>query len=191
MIRVVENMFRREVEIGETLDSALKYDAYSNRCDICQRHKKCKRKYGKLPPKNVGDLIPWQTVHVNLIGPYSITAEKLQPDGSYKTTTLELPCMTMIDPVMGWFEIVQVPNYSSVNDTQEVIDKTSARISQLFNNTWLARYPRPREIIYDNGSEFKRHFDILLKDFAIKPKCTTIKNPQSNSPIERNHQMLK
>ena len=29
MIRVVENMFRREVEIGETLVSALKYDAYT------------------------------------------------------------------------------------------------------------------------------------------------------------------
>ena len=164
---------------------------YSNRCDTCQRHKKRKRKYGKLPPKNVGDLIPWQTVHVDLIGPYSITAEQLQPDGSYKTTTLELTCMTMIDPATGWFEIVQVPNYNSEKDTQEVIDKTSARISQLFNNTWLARYPRPREVIYDNGSEFKRHFEILLKDFAIKPKCTTIKNPQSNSPIERIHQVLK
>jgi len=71
---------------------------YSDRCDTCQRHNKRKRKYGKLPPKNIDNLIPWQTVHVNLNGPYSITAEQLQPDGfyktngSYKTTTLELTC---------------------------------------------------------------------------------------------------
>ena len=31
----------------------------------------------------------------------------------------------------------------------------------------------------------------LLKDWAIKPKCTTVKNPQSNSPVERIHQVLK
>ena len=90
--------------------------------------KKCKRKYGKLPPKNVGDLIPWQTVHVDLIGPYSITAEQLQPDGSYKTTTLELTCMTMIDPATGWFEIVQVPNYYSEKDTHQRAAPTGGTI---------------------------------------------------------------
>ena len=90
-----------------------------------------------------------------------------------------------VDPATGWFEIVQVPNYYPEKDNQKTFDKTSARISQ------LARYPRPREVIYDNGSEFKRHFEVLLKDFAIKPKCTTIKNPQSNSPVERIHQVLK
>jgi len=43
--------------------------------------------------------------------------------------------MTMIDPATGWFEIVQVPNYYPEKDNLETIDKTSARISQLFNNT--------------------------------------------------------
>ena len=31
----------------------------------------------------------------------------------------------------------------------------------------------------------------MLKDWAIKPVCTTIKNPQANSPIERIHQVLR
>jgi hypothetical protein len=30
----------------------------------------------------------------------------------------------------------------------------------------------------------------LLQDFAIKPTCTTIKNPQSNAPVERIHQVV-
>jgi len=103
--------------------------------------------------------------------------------------------MTIIDPATGWFEIIEVPNYIieelNTKSTQDKIDKTSARISQLFNQTWIQRYPRPNKVIFDNGSEFKKDFVPLLKDFAIKPKCTTIKNPQSNSPVERIHQVLR
>jgi hypothetical protein len=72
---------------------------------------------------------------------------------------LYLTCMTFIDPATGWFEITQVPYYDLDQvkvQNQEYIDKTSARISQLFNNTWLSRYPRPKRVVFDNGSEFKR-----------------------------------
>jgi hypothetical protein len=103
--------------------------------------------------------------------------------------------MTMLDPVTGWFEIVEVPNFI-IEDVQKKLidtqtDKSSARISRLFDQTWLSRYPRPKEVIFDNGSEFKKDFVPLLKDWSIKPKCTTIKNPQSNSPVERIHQVLR
>ena len=46
-------------------------------------------------------------------------------------------------------------------------------------------------MVFDNGSEFKKNFVPLLKDWTIKPKCTTIKNPQSNSLVERIHQVLR
>lgn len=63
-----------------------------------------------LPLKNVGTLVPWQTVHTNLIGPYSLAAKTiLQTDGLLIKKELSLSCMT-IDPTSGWFEIVQVPN---------------------------------------------------------------------------------
>ena len=45
--------------------------------------------------------------------------------------------------------------------------------------------------MFDNGSEFKKDFVPLLKDWSIKPQPTTIKNPQSNSPVERIHQVLR
>ena len=70
----------------------------------------------------------------------------------------------------------------------QVID--DVEISQLFNQTWLSRYPRPRRVVFDNGSEFKKDFVLLLKDFDIKPVLTSIKNPQSNAPVERVHQVL-
>ena len=88
--------------------------------------------------------------------------------------------MTFIDPATGWFEIVEVPT----------IDQTSARISKLFDEVWLSRYPRPRKVLFDNGSEFKKDFQPLLKDFAIKATCTSIKNPQANAILERIHQVV-
>ena len=169
--------------------------AFCKKCKICQAHKPRRLNYGHLPPKNVGDLVPWDTVHTDLIGPYSITSKQMQTDGKIIEQELQLTCMTMIDPVTGWFEIVEVPNFivQDVNSKtfRESIDKTSARISRLFDQTWLSRYPRPKTVIFDNGSEFKKNFVPLLKDWSIKPKCTTIKNPQANSPVERIHQVLR
>jgi len=45
-------------------------------------------------------------------------------------------------------------------------------------------------VVFDNGSEFKRDFVPLLKDFDVKPVLTSIKNPQSNAPVERVHQVI-
>jgi hypothetical protein len=45
------------------------------------------------------------------------------------------------------------------------LDKHSARISQMFNQVWLSRYPRPNKVISNNGY------------------------PQSNAVVERIHQV--
>ena len=88
--------------------------------------------------------------------------------------------MNFVDPATGWFKISEVP----------IIDQSPARISQIFNEVWLSRYPRPRKVIFDNSSEFKRNFIPLLKYFSVKPTCTTIKNPQENSILEIIHQVV-
>ena len=48
--------------------------------------------------------------------------------------------MKMIDLATGWFKIIEIPTFkldevTASND--EYIDKSSARVSRLFNNTWL------------------------------------------------------
>lgn len=162
-------------------------------CKVCQQYKP-KRKYGHVPAKTIEDLVPWRTVHIDLIGPYTITAKQMQPEGEIKEIELKLTAMTMVDPATGWFEIVEVPYYSIEDvkkDENNYIDKSSARISRLFDQTWLSRYPRPKEVVCDNGSEFKLNFMTLLKDFDIKPKPTTAENPQGNSPVERIHQVVQ
>ena len=74
--------------------------------------------------------------------------------------------MTMINPATSWFKIALV-----------LFNKLSAAASGIFNNNRLCRYPQPRKIIYNNGSEFKKDFKQLCKDFGLKSKPTTIRNP--------------
>ena len=52
-------------------------------------------------------------------------------------------------------------------------------------------YPgTPDQVLYDNGSEFKKDFQPMLKDFAIQATYTSIKNPQSNAILEQIHQVV-
>ncbi len=73
---------------------------------------------------------------------------------------------------------------------EQIFDKSSDRISQLVNKIWLCRYPRCQYLIYNNGSEFKLHFETLCNSYGIKRKPTTIKNPQANTICECVHQVL-
>ena len=44
--------------------------------------------------------------------------------------------------------------------------------------------------MFYNGSGFKKYFKPFLKDFAITPIFNSIKNPQSNYPVEHMHRMI-
>lgn len=157
-------------------------------CLQCQKGKHKSHKYGHLPAK-IAETVPWNSVCVDLIGPYTIKSK----DG----TILDFMCLTMIDPATGWFEIVELPNTcievvrKGEKIIEVIIDKTSAMVSRLFNQTWLCRYPRAKYIIFDNGSEFKLHFRELCDSYSIEQKTTTVKNPQANSILERIHGVIK
>ena len=68
--------------------------------------------------------------------------------------------------------------------------ESSARVNQFFNNTRFNRCPLPQKLVFDNGSEFKRDFTTLIKDFDIKTVLMTTKNPQDNAPVEWVHQVI-
>ena len=92
--------------------------------------------------------------------------------------THSLLALTIIDPATGWFEIAEANN------------KSAASIQDLFHNTWLARYPRPQFIVFDNGGKFKREFKQMCNNYGIIAKPTTSHNPQANSIIERIHKVV-
>jgi hypothetical protein len=108
--------------------------------------------------------------------------------------------LTMIDPAMSWFKVVELPlvrwlktitiNGKESSIAEEIFNKTSERIAWLANKTWLCRYPWCCYIIYNKGSEFKLNFEYLCETYGIKRKPTTIKNPQANAILECLHQVL-
>lgn len=187
--------------LGNTIAACCYWEGLMNeakkhvkRCKTCNEFKVKRKKYGHLPPKIMEESKRWDTVHVDLIGPYTVHINQRLPDGKLSRKEVQLTCMTMIDPATGWFEIAEVPSFN-IDDVRkgntQYIDKTSARISQVFNQVWLSRYPRPRRVILDNGSEFKKDFLVLLKDFDVKAVLTSVENPQANSPVERVHQVIQ
>ena len=137
-------------------------------CPSCQLFKKQRKKYGHLPPKKA-EINPWSRVNVDLIGPYNIST----PKGK-----IQLRAMTMMDPATNWFEIAPITNPDSDS------------CQRAFDSCWLARYPRPQEVGFDNGKEFKWLFAELCENFGIRQKPTTDYNPQANAILERVHQVL-
>jgi hypothetical protein len=86
----------------------------------------------------------WQVLCVDLIGPNTLKGK----DGA----SIDFMCLTMIDPTMSWFEIVELPtdtksavpntgkgekvtcsNYTK--ESESTFDKSSAQISNLPYNT--------------------------------------------------------
>ena len=104
--------------------------------DTCQLTKQSNKKSGKLPAK-LSEEIPWK-ICIYLIGTYFIRIK-------VKTEKLNLKSITMIDPVILWFEIVQYD------------DKISINIANVVETMWWYRYPRPIEITYDQGKESIGH----------------------------------
>ena len=144
---------------------------YVKVCPTCQKNKRKVKKYGRLPPKEA-EVIPWDKMCIDLIGPYKIR-RKGQPD-------LICKCVTMIDPATGWFEIHQYD------------DKRSITVANIAEQEWFSRYPWPTQVTYDRGSEFiGKDFQKMIKnDYGVKGKPITVRNPQANAIVERVHQVI-
>jgi hypothetical protein len=76
----------------------------------------------------------------------------------------------MIDPVIGWFELAEIPAKSA----DVVID--------VLEQKWLNRYPRPTSVVMDHGREFMAEVKQTLKhDYGVQRKLITARNPQANT----------
>jgi hypothetical protein len=145
-------------------------------CAICQQYKKSTKHYGLLPTKKHNP-IPWSTVCVDLIGPWSIPSTHKKRRGN--PAPLELLVFTVQDPATNWIELQVLPN------------KSSSTVARTFDRTWLCRYPRPLKCVHDSGTEFTGvEFQELLTSYGIRSSCITVQNPQGNSILERAHQTI-
>lgn len=139
-------------------------------CEDCQRNKFSGPGYGHLPPRNdVG--VPWEEIAVDLIGPWKIQL----PLGQ-----LQVLALTIVDVTTTLSEVIRIDN------------RTSAHVTMQFENTWLARYPRPLRCVHDQGPEFVGSpFQTMLTTNGIQAVPTSVKNPQANAVCERMHKTVQ
>jgi hypothetical protein len=140
-----------------------------SRCDTCQRQKLVGRVHGEAAPREAA-ILPWREIAVDTIGPWRLTVMGQE---------LSFRALTIIDMVTNLTEIVRIPS------------KDSAQVALTFENTWLARYPRPSKCIYDQGGEFVGFpFQNVLRTHNIRRHPIASKNPQANAVCERMHQTI-
>ena len=138
-------------------------------CDTCQRAKVPGRGHGHLAPREAL-LIPWRDVAVDLIGPWMLT---------WQGYTITFNALSVIDQCTNMLELQQIQN------------KTAAHVGMHFQNCWLSRYPRPTQVVYDQGTKFVgKGFQDVLERLHIHGSPITRKNPQGNSLVERVHQSV-
>jgi hypothetical protein len=142
-----------------------------SRCRICQEVKPPERVIGKLAPREA-PLAPWDEVHVDCIGPWTIKLPGQQDDLVFDT----LMC---INPVPNIVELIRVES------------KLAEYIAMTMENNWLARYLRPQQFVHDDGPEFVGYeFKAMLYHNGIQDKPTAKLNPQSNAVCERMHRTV-
>ena len=144
------------------------------KCHTCQLTKRNKKNYGHLPAK-IAETNPWETLCIDLIGPY-----ELKKSGRGKKAKVwTLHCLTMIDPATGWFEI------------KEIKSKRADLIANYLEQAWFTRYPWPQRVICDRGSEFLAETrKMLQEDYGCEVASITTRNPQANAIVERVHQTI-
>ena len=139
-------------------------------CPICTQVCLSTKPHGHLAPCEA-PLAPWSEVHVDCIGPCTVTIN---------TIKLRFEALTCIDPITNLVEISRFQG-----------PKMSETAKALFENQWLARYPRPIHIVHDNGPEFTGHDSQFPLDYAgITPVRTTPYTPTANSVIESVHRTI-
>ena len=114
-----------------------------------------------------------------MIGPYKIPIKEYAKFKGVKKKYSTIWCVTMIDPATSWFEMKQINN------------KQAITVAHAVEQTWLSRYPWPKKITYDKGSEFMADFaKMIVDEYGIKKCGISPRNPQANSILERIHQVI-
>lgn len=135
-------------------------------CVPCQR---CKvTKHTRTPVSTFEPTLHrLEQVHLDLIGP-------LPPSGG------NVYCLTMIDRVTRWLEVIPLP------------DMRAETVANAFITHWIARFGCPSKITTDQGRQFESELaHRIFLYFGIKRIRTTAYHPQSNGLIENSHRTLK
>ena len=154
-------------------------------CATCLHYKKQCNKYGHLPVKTHCDIDPWEELHIDLIGLWIVPQPPIKPSntspGSHSSSCkpITVLALTMIDPLTNFMELLALP------------DKESHTVACAFDHAWLCCYPQPLCCLHNKGTEFTGlEFQELLQSYGITPRIASSANLQTNSILERTHQVI-
>ncbi len=140
-------------------------------------NKKHSLRYGHVPPKLV-IMTPWRALCIDLVGPYTLKGKD--------SSSIDCMCLTKINPATSWFEIVELPivrvtvpkggigeKATCLDYTKdaEIIDKTSAQISNLVCKCWFSRFPHRRNMEVNsncNSVPHARHMAQSISQPALR-----------------------
>ena len=89
--------------------------------------------------------------------------------------------MAAAGPAAGWLEHAQLhPGEAAA----------ACRCQQMLGTVWLARCPRPKEIVFGNGSELKEEPRGLCKSMGAEPGASLPWSPQPSATLGRERQVL-
>lgn len=139
-------------------------------CTTCPQVRTSSVPSGQLAPRTA-PIIPWSEVHIDFIGPWNVEVNKQK---------FCFDALTCIDPVTNLIEIIRLRG-----------PKTAENARRLFENHWLARYPRPTKVVHDHGPEFQGHdFQFSLDYHGLTPSNISPHTPTANSIIEATHKTI-
>ena len=105
-------------------------------------------------------------VCIDLIGSYKILQKRVDKNEN-KKHNLTLWCVTMIDPAIGWFEMVEIKT------------KCSDVIANIIVQMWLNRCPWPTKFILENGRELMAEFSQMIQwEYGINKRLIKGLSPQ-------------
>ena len=136
-------------------------------CPVCPQVCLASPQHGQLAPRDA-PITPWSEVHGDYIRPWSVKVNGQE---------LRFDALTMIEPVTSLLEVVHLQG-----------PKNDVNTKRLFENHWLAGYPRPIWIVHDGGPEFENHdFQFNLDYAGISKVLISLHTPTANSIIETVH----
>jgi hypothetical protein len=104
-------------------------------CSACQGSKESGQGQGRVPPSRNKTSVPGSDVSINLIGPWKVNVQG---------RSLIIKALTVINISTSLGEISRADGFT----------RPSKQVTVHFNFFWLARFPRPVQVVHDQGAEF-------------------------------------
>ena len=127
---------------------------YIKKCLECQRFIITdKKNYGKLPLITFDRSKPWDVVHIDMIGPWTVTFIQVK-DNVTTEMKKEFKYLITVERTTSWLEFSVAKIF------------TAEHVALLLDKSWLCRYPQPKLVVHvtvvsSTNSNFRKWYRVM------------------------------